>query len=334
MNGTDAATTPARILQLASGVWGTGILGAAAGFRVFTHLAEGASSPELLAGTAGISLRGARALLDGLVGLGLVTVDSGRYANAPDANAFLVEGRTANLSGYARYSAHDLGYWDQYPEAVKTGAPQQSQTTDVPENPFWEELVPAIAALAAPLAGAAATKLGLASAGAVTTLDIGGGSGIYSAVFLRANASARARQLDWPNVNALARDFVAGFGVADRFETLDGDFHATDLGENVYDVVVYSNIAHQETPASNMEVFARIKRALKKGGTLVVSDFVVEDDRSGPPFPLLFASLMLIATKEGSTWTRSQYRSWLEKAGFTSIEMESTAGPSTLICAR
>ena len=131
-----------------------------------------------------------------------------------------------------------------------------------------------------------------------------------------------------------SKSFVAGFGVADRFETWDGDFHTADLGEKAYDAVVYSNIAHQETPASNGEAFARIKRALKPGGTLVVSDFVVEDDRSGPPFPLLFASMMLMATKEGSTWTKSEYRSWLAHAGFTSIEMEPTVGPSTLIYAR
>jgi SAM-dependent methyltransferase len=216
---------------------------------------------------------------------------------------------------------------------VKTGAPTQEQPADVPENPFWEKLVPAIAVLAAPSAEAVARKLRLAEAGEIETLDIGGGSGIYSAVFLTASPKARALQLDWANVNRIAKGFVARFGVGDRFETEDGDFHTADLGDARWDVVVYSNIAHQETPESNRDVFARVRRALKPGGTLVVSDFVAEDDRSGPPFALLFASIMLMATREGRTYARREYRDWLEGAGFRSVEIEPTGGPSTLIYA-
>jgi SAM-dependent methyltransferase len=328
------AQTPERVLQITSGAWATGILGAAVTNKVLTHLSKGPATPDELAARAFLAPRGAHAILDGLHAIGLVTLAGGKYANAPDADAFLVEGRPAYLGAYVEFMCRENARWEHLPEAVKTGEPQLPQTADVPENPFWEGLVPAIAVLAAPIAETVVKRLGLAEAGPVTTLDIGGGSGIYSAIFLRANPAARARQLDWANVNRIAKDFVARFGVADRFETLDGDFHTADLGAGVYDVVVYSNIAHQETPESNVEVFTRVKRALKPGGTLVVSDFVVEDDRSGPTFPLLFASMMLLATHAGRTYAKSEYRAWLEKAGFTLAEAEPTGGPSTLIYAR
>jgi hypothetical protein len=46
---------------------------------------------------------------------------------------------------------------------------------------------------------------------------------------------------------------------------------------------VYSHIAHQEGPQGNVAIFAKFRGAFKLGGTLVISDFVVDDDRSGHP---------------------------------------------------
>ena len=119
----------------------------------------------------------------------------------------------------------------------------------------------------------------------------------------------------------IAREFVAKFGVADRFKTIDGDFHTTDFGAATYDFAIYSHVAHQESPSDNIAIFRRLRKALKPGGTLVVNDFVLNDDRTGHPFAMLFASQMLVATKEGSTYRQSDYRMWLSEAGFASVEI-------------
>jgi hypothetical protein len=102
-------------------------------------------------------------------------------------------------------------------------------------------------------------------------------------------------------------------GVADRFSCIDGDLHTTDFGTAAYDIGIYSHIAHQEGSEDNVAILAlaRFRRALKPGGTLVLSDFIVEDDGSGPPFALLFASTMLLTIRQGTTWRRVDYQSWL-----------------------
>jgi predicted O-methyltransferase YrrM len=217
---------------------------------------------------------------------------------------------------------------------VRAGGPVTDATEEVADNPHWEKVVPAIAAQSVPVATIAADLLRLAEAGEISILDVGGGSGIYSAIWLGLNPTARSTQLDWAPVNAIARRLMAERGLSDRFSCIDGDFHTADLGTAAYDIVVYSHIAHQEGPEDNVATFAKIRGALKPGGTLVVCDYIVDDDRSGPPFPLMFASEMLLKSKQGGTWRRADYHAWLTKAGFEDVSFERTPSPATLVLGR
>jgi ubiquinone/menaquinone biosynthesis C-methylase UbiE len=325
--------TPEKVMQIITGGWASSILGAAAQHGIFTALEGNPATAENVAKKTGISLRGAQALLDGLTGLGLLTLSEGRYQNSPDASAFLVKGKPSYFGGMAEVFLQDFPTWQNLPTAAKTGLPSAQNTSEVADNPFWHALVPAIAALSFPVAQMAAERLGFAKAGAVTWLDVGGGSGVWSAVWLGANKQAIGTQLDWPNVNKIGREFVANFGVADRFQTIDGDFHTTDFGSAKYDFAIYAHIAHMEAPTDNLATFRKFRKALKPGGTLVVNDFVLNDDRTGHPFAMLFASQMLVVTKNGFTYRQSDYRKWLGEAGFKSVDIVPTPTPSTLVFA-
>lgn len=332
--GPPPGVSPESILQLWTAYWASAIVGAAAAHKLFTHLAAGARTADDLAQRAGISRRGAQALLDGLTGLGLVRPAAGGYENGAEAAAFLVEGGPTCFVPLFRMAPGGMGLFANLPEVVRTGSPFQASSTDVPENPMWEQLVPAIAPLTAPVARLAAEHLRFAEAGAAAVLDVGGGSGVFALTLLAANPEARATQLDWPNVNAIARGFAARHGAADRFRTLDGDFHVADIGEAAYDVIVYSNIAHQEAPADNVAVFRRLRRALKPGGTLVVNDTVLRDDGSGHPFAGMFSANMLLHTRDGASWRDGDYRQWLAEAGFGDVQIHQTPFPQTLVYAR
>lgn len=325
---------PERVMQIITGGWATSILGAAARHGIFGALEGNPATAAEVAKKTDISLRGAQALLDGVTGLGLLTLSGGRYQNTPEASQFLVKGKRSYVGGMAEVFLEDFSTWQHMPEAAKTGLPVASNTTEVADNPFWHVLVPAIAALSFPVAQMAAERLGVGKAGAISWLDVGGGSGVWSAVWLGINKQATGTQLDWPGVNKISREFVASFGVADRFQTIDGDFHTTDFGAAKYDFAIYAHIAHQESPDGNLAMFRKFRKALKPGGTLVVNDFVLADDRTGNPFAMMFASQMLVVTKDGCTYRQSDYRKWLGEAGFSSVEIVPTQTPATLVFAR
>jgi ubiquinone/menaquinone biosynthesis C-methylase UbiE len=326
--------TPDRLMQLITGAWAASIVGAGARHGLFTALESRPDDAPGIAARTGISVRGAQALLDGLTGLGILKSSGATYRNTPEAATFLVKGKPSYLGALAEVFLEDFGTWQRLPEAVKTGLPTAPYTADVSDNPFWHVLVTAIAPLSFPVAHIAAERLALATAGPMSWLDVGGGSGIWSAVWLGINSEATGCQLDWPEVNAIGRGFVDKFGVGDRFKTINGDFHTADFGDAEHECAIYSHIAHQESPASNTAIFRRLRKALKPGGTLIVNDFVLDDDRTGHPFAMMFASQMLLATKEGFTYRQSDYRKWLTEAGFAAVEFVPTPTPATLVFAR
>lgn len=321
---------PDKVIAHATGLWGSAILGAAVTHRVFTILERGARTPEELALEAGLSARGAQALLDGVVGLGLAEVAGGRYRPSREAATFLVEGRPSYLGDWVKLEALCMEQWQGLPDAVRAGAPPPPESDD---TRFWEALVPTLIPIGIPVAQAAADALEVARRGPISILDVGGGSGIYSLTMLRANPRAVALQVDWPAVNRIARANLVREGLGNRFATVDSDYHEVELGEGMHDLAIYANIAHMESPAANREMFSRIHRTLTMGGALVVADFMVDDDRSGPPMALLFASNMLLRTTGGSCYRRRDYEVWLREAGFKSVVFKETAIPISLAIA-
>ena len=57
------------------------------------------------------------------------------------------------------------------------------------------------------------------------------------------------------------------------------------------------------------------------------------DDRTGPPFALIFALNMLVHTDEGDAFTFGEISGWLREAGFVKPRQLEVPGPSPLILA-
>jgi hypothetical protein len=112
--------TPDKVMQLITGGWACSILGAAARHGLFSVLEGNPDTVENVAKKTGISLRGAQALLDGLTGLGLLSLSGGRYQNSPEASVFLVKGKNSYLGAMAEVMLDDFGTWQKLPEAAKT----------------------------------------------------------------------------------------------------------------------------------------------------------------------------------------------------------------------
>ncbi len=97
--------------------------------------------------------------------------------------------------------------------------------------------------------------------------------------------------------------------------------------------MILGHIIHTEGEKWGKALIAKSFKALKPGGTLIIAEMIPNDSRTGPIFPLLFGLNMILHTTEGDVFTMAEYKQWLKQAGFTSMKLVESQGPSPLILA-
>lgn len=155
--------------------------------------------------------------------------------------------------------------------------------------------------------------------GVSRVLDIGGGSGAFSMAFARAGESIRATVFDLPNVVSLTKKYIEKEGLSHRIDTVAGDYNKDELPQG-YDLIFLSAIIHSNSPKQNQALFSKISNSLNIGGKIVVSDFIMDEDRTSPVFSAIFALNMLVNTPSGDTFTESEVKSWMKAAGISFVE--------------
>jgi O-methyltransferase domain/RTX calcium-binding nonapeptide repeat (4 copies) len=152
--------------------------------------------------------------------------------------------------------------------------------------------------------------------GADALLDIGGGSGAYDIELCRRNPSLRATVFDLPPVCKTATEKVGSAGFGDRIEVTPGDFLADAELPAGHDVVLLSMIMHDWTPAQDLAILRKCFAALPSGGQIVISELLVNDDKTGPPAAALMSLNMLVETV-GRNYTPAEYATWLPQGLWT-----------------
>jgi hypothetical protein len=77
-------------------------------------------------------------------------------------------------------------------------------------------------------------------------------------------------------------------------------------------------ILHDWNEEHDAAILAKCYQALPSGGLIVISELLVDDEKTGPPPAALMSMNMLIET-EGRNYTPSEYSAWLEDAGFKDV---------------
>ncbi len=330
--------SPHPLMRLLGDFGNSRILEAAIEYDFFTLVHRGFCTSEEVAREAGTVARPTRIVLDGLIALALMEKREGRYFLTPISETFLVRGQPSYVGDFRHVA---LALWDgmaHLKETLKTGKPASRLDTGG-ELQVWEKLVIGIIPIAEPVARALCDVLGVGGERkGLRVLDIAGGSSIFGMTILSRDPSAQVTQLDWPNVNAVAKKLNRERGLEGKIRFVDGEFRSASVEENHYDLVLTSNFCRFESPRGNQALFAKAHSALKPGGHLVVNDFLPNEERTGPTFTLRFSVYALTHTPEGECWTLSQYSEWLKAAGFDSIrthtDIPKTLPGTTLILAK
>ena len=337
--GETGGPTPERIMQIGWGFAPMYALASAVELRLFTHVAEGKTTQAALEAATGASRRGLVMLLNAMVGLGLLTREGSghgaRYGLAPDAEAFLVEGRPGYHGGIVGLAVRRIVRdWSKLTDCVRTGKPVVA--VDKPEEgvALWDELVDTLFPMGYPAAAHVGRELRrLHPNGTLRLLDVAAGSGVWGIASAQNDPNVQVVAFDLPETLKHTRQWADRCGVADRFEFRAGDIRQGDLGNAEFDAAILGHICHSEGAEHSRRLLAKVARALKQGGTIVIADMLPDEGRSGPVFPLLFALNMLVHTTEGDTFTFSEYDGWLREAGFRDARLLEGPSASPLVLA-
>ena len=327
--------TPERLMQFGFAYAPPLIIAAAVSNKVFDSLESGSKTVDQISKETGASARGLRMLMNALVGLELLKKDRHqKYSLTPESAAFLVSNKPGALAGFFRLNVTQLvSKWLQLGDVVRTGRPAQAVNQEGEGTEFFSGLVENIIPMSYATAQTLADHLKLAKAkNEVRVLDLAAGSGIWGIVLAQASARVRVTAVDWAGMIPTTKRITQKFGVGARFKFIEGDLLEADFGSG-YDIATLGHILHSEGEERSRQLLKKTFRALKSGGTIAIAEWLVNDERTQPLPPLMFAVQMLVNTEKGDTFSFNEIKSWLEEAGFKKVRKLEAPGPSPLILA-
>ena len=296
---------------------------------LFTAIGNGAAAAEI-ATRLHTDPRATEMLLHALASLGLLVKREGLFHNSPAAARYFAEGSRDYARPALLHTAHLWHRWSTLTDCVRSGT-AASREESAGRAPEWTEAFIAAmhrnASERAPLVLRAVGATGLRR-----MLDVGGGSGAYSIAFAKANPTLHADILDTAAVEPIANRHIQAAGVADRVHVRAGDLRTDPLGEG-YDLVFISAICHMLSPGQNQDLLRRARLGLAPGGRVVIQDFILHPDKTGPRFAALFALNMLVGTPGGSSYSEPEYTAWLTEAGFYDVRRVHLPGITGLMIA-
>ncbi len=309
---TNGSAVKAQIFidRMAQGFIASHVLFVANEQKLFAFLTQPRTVEEV-ARKSGWPMRSAQKMLDALIATRLLEKTDGAYRNSPIAETCLVPGGP-NYQGHIIRHLQDIApLWLNLSDMLRTG--QGTPIYNQQHNESLNAYILAMDDLAKPVLGRVLDELDLTNAGHM--LDLGCGPATYAMAFLRRHPDLRATVFDQPHVLDITVPRIREAGLESRCATRGGNMLHDDIGTG-YDCIFISNIIHFFEPRKNVELFAKCRNALNPGGVLAVKDFILDDERTGPPYALMFGLHMLLGTSEGATYSTAEIEDWGCEAGF------------------
>ncbi len=327
--------TPEKIMHLGMAFWGSKTLLSAVELEIFTILATGPMDAETLRKRLDLHERSALDFFDALVALGMLDRHDGLYSNTPETDLYLDKAKPSYIGGFlAMVNDRLYGFWGNLTEGLKTGRPQNEAKNG---GNFFEILYSDPAKLTNFMQAMTGISMGSSKAiaqkfpwnGYQTLIDIGSAQGGLVVEVGKAHSHITGGGFDLPVTGPLFEEYVASFGLSDRFKFIPGNFFSDALPSA--DVLSMGHILHDWNLEQKKTLIQKAYDALPDGGALLVFEGIIDDERRQNAFGLLMSLTMLIETPGGFDYTGADCCRWMKEAGFRETRVEHLAGPESMV---
>ena len=150
---------------------------------------------------------------------------------------------------------------------------------------------------------------------AQSMLDIGGSHGQHSVALCKRIPALTSVILDLPPAIEQAAPLLARQGMGDRVRHQPGNALTDDFGDNQYDIVLLSSLAHHFTPEQNQLVTSKVARALRPGGVFIVNEFIRPEVGAKPELMGSSTDLFYGLSSAAGNYSTAEIQEWQRMAG-------------------
>jgi len=311
-----------RLSVMAYSFKNAGSLLASIELGIFTAISEGASTVEQLSDKLSIPAESIDRLLSVCKALELVREEDGRYVNFSDVEKYLVRSSRTYYGDFLVYDSKvEYDGWKNLARQFATsGEP-------APRKPY--------AALANPEEARKFTTAGYNSSISLAHkfaktfdfspykkwLDFAGGSGCYSIAACERYPHLQSLVQDQPNVIPVTKEFIAKHKLEDRIQARVGNFLEPADYPKGFDLISFITPLQSYLPEEEIKVFTYTYEALEPGGTILIIDYMLNEEKNGPLDPVL-KNLQMIrgGGYTGRVNTGAEFSELLTSAGFSEVD--------------
>jgi hypothetical protein len=158
-------------------------------------------------------------------------------------------------------------------------------------------------------------------------VDVGGGQGKFITSILKANPTMKGILFDLPNVIHDAEKYVAAEGLAERCQTVPGDFmESIPSGGDTY---MLKSTIHMFDDEQAVKILKNCYSAMPSDGKLLLIEMVIPPGNE--PFIGKILDLQMLVQVGGRERTEGEYQTLLEAAGFKLTRIFPTRSPISFI---
>ena len=314
---TGQKLTTQRLNEMAFAFRHSATLVAGIDVGLFTAISEGAYEPAQVAEKLDIPTENAERLMIACAALNLLKKEDNRYDNAPDVEKYLVRTSLTYFGDYLVYQTRaDFDSWRNIANLIK---PPKARYESLWKDPQTARAFTVAGYNSSISAGHKLAKEFNFSDYSLF-LDLGGGSGCYSIAACQRHPNLKAIVFDHPYVCAVAEEFIAKAGLSDRINTHPGNFFETDYPKGA-DLISYITPLQVYEKDNVQWLINKAGEVLEPGGTMLIVEYMLNDDKTGP-LDSVFRHLMGLAPgREGRVNTGAEFCEYLRKAGCVDMEV-------------
>lgn len=313
-----------KLLDEMNGYMRACVLAATAELDVATKLLDNSNSlsAEELARLCATDPWATGRLLDTLVGMDYLSKAHGRYSVKEEFKELLHSGAKESFIPMIRHSACIMRSWTRLSWVVRDGKADQRQPSILGAEEDAKSFIMGMNSMALRLVDGVVEDLQKARVfplkDGASFIDVGGASGTYTEAFLNVLPGSKATIFDLPVAVELAKRRFGDHPLKDRVSIVQGDFYKDDLPEG-FDMAWVSAIIHSMNREQGRALYAKILKALKPGGLILIRDFIMSRDHTRPVDGTLFGINMLVNNATGRVFSYAEIREDLEAAGYVDV---------------